>query len=157
MKVAPASFARLNNYDESCEDGLFAIKRDSCFHRLLQISQTNNLINKLNYFHKAVCSLYNVSWSCFVPSVISAVMESNRCAEVSSGVGYPSSGHSHRAVLVLARGGSKGIPLKNIKNLAGVPLIAWVLRAALDSEVVDRQVAYILYIFSYLYFLSFLF
>ncbi len=84
-------------------------------------------------------------------------MESNRCAEVSSGVADPSSGHSHRAVLVLARGGSKGIPLKNIKNLAGVPLIAWVLRAALDSEVVDRQVAYTLYIFSYLYFLSFLF
>uniref|UniRef100_A0A673GA10 N-acylneuraminate cytidylyltransferase n=1 Tax=Sinocyclocheilus rhinocerous TaxID=307959 RepID=A0A673GA10_9TELE len=55
-------------------------------------------------------------------------MESNRCA-----------GQPHRAALILARGGSKGIPLKNIKNLAGVPLIAWVLRAALDSEVVDRQ------------------
>ncbi|XP_050955097.1 N-acylneuraminate cytidylyltransferase B [Labeo rohita] len=64
-------------------------------------------------------------------------MDSNRCAEPNSGVGYPSSGHPHRAALILARGGSKGIPLKNIKNLAGVPLIAWVLRAALDSEVID--------------------
>uniref|UniRef100_A0A8D2LCZ6 N-acylneuraminate cytidylyltransferase n=2 Tax=Varanus komodoensis TaxID=61221 RepID=A0A8D2LCZ6_VARKO len=39
------------------------------------------------------------------------------------------------AALVLARGGSKGIPLKNIKLLAGVPLIGWVLRAALDAGV----------------------
>lgn len=40
----------------------------------------------------------------------------------------------HVAVLVLARGGSKGIPLKNIKMLAGVPLLGWVLRAALNTE-----------------------
>lgn len=60
-------------------------------------------------------------------------------AQVSSGVGCQSSGLPHRAALILARGGSKGIPLKNIKNLAGVPLIGWVLRAALDSGVVDRQ------------------
>uniref|UniRef100_A0A672LQA3 N-acylneuraminate cytidylyltransferase n=1 Tax=Sinocyclocheilus grahami TaxID=75366 RepID=A0A672LQA3_SINGR len=59
-------------------------------------------------------------------------MESNRCT-----------GQPHRAALILARGGSKGIPLKNIKSLAGVPLIAWVLRAALDSEVVDRQLQFI--------------
>ncbi|XP_039521989.1 N-acylneuraminate cytidylyltransferase B [Pimephales promelas] len=70
-------------------------------------------------------------------------MESHRCAQaqpqaqVSSGVASPSSGLPHRAALILARGGSKGIPLKNIKNLAGVPLIGWVLRAALDSGVVD--------------------
>lgn len=44
----------------------------------------------------------------------------------------------HVAALILARGGSKGIPLKNIKMLAGVPLIGWVLRAALDSECFDR-------------------
>ncbi|XP_034020555.1 N-acylneuraminate cytidylyltransferase A isoform X2 [Thalassophryne amazonica] len=41
----------------------------------------------------------------------------------------------HIAALVLARGGSKGIPLKNIKPLAGVPLLGWVLRAAVDSDV----------------------
>ncbi|KAJ8007381.1 hypothetical protein DPEC_G00116920 [Dallia pectoralis] len=43
----------------------------------------------------------------------------------------------HAAALILARGGSKGIPLKNIKTLAGVPLIGWVLRAALDSKQFD--------------------
>ncbi|XP_068444474.1 N-acylneuraminate cytidylyltransferase A [Clinocottus analis] len=46
-------------------------------------------------------------------------------------------GKSHVAALVLARGGSKGIPLKNIKMLAGVPLLGWVLRAAVDSEMFD--------------------
>ncbi|KAG2468873.1 N-acylneuraminate cytidylyltransferase A [Polypterus senegalus] len=43
----------------------------------------------------------------------------------------------HLAALVLARGGSKGIPLKNIKSLAGIPLIGWVLRAAIDSGIFD--------------------
>lgn len=43
----------------------------------------------------------------------------------------------HVAALILARGGSKGIPLKNIKPLAGVPLIGWVLRAAIDSGKFD--------------------
>lgn len=43
----------------------------------------------------------------------------------------------HKAALILARGGSKGIPLKNIKTLAGTPLIGWVLRAAVDSELFD--------------------
>lgn len=40
----------------------------------------------------------------------------------------------HIAAVILARGGSKGIPLKNIRPLAGIPLICWVLRAALDSS-----------------------
>lgn len=44
----------------------------------------------------------------------------------------------HVAALILARGGSKGIPLKNIKMLAGVPLIGWVLRSAVDSGMFDR-------------------
>ncbi|MCJ8748342.1 hypothetical protein PDJAM_G00163920 [Pangasius djambal] len=43
----------------------------------------------------------------------------------------------HKAALILARGGSKGIPLKNVKVLAGVPLIGWVIRAALDCELLD--------------------
>ncbi|XP_029456017.1 N-acylneuraminate cytidylyltransferase isoform X2 [Rhinatrema bivittatum] len=43
----------------------------------------------------------------------------------------------HLACLVLARGGSKGIPLKNIKPLAGKPLIHWVLIAAIESDVFD--------------------
>ncbi|KAJ8245699.1 hypothetical protein GJAV_G00273540 [Gymnothorax javanicus] len=41
------------------------------------------------------------------------------------------------AAVVLARGGSKGIPLKNIKLLAGVPLLGWVTRAAIDAQVFD--------------------
>lgn len=48
-------------------------------------------------------------------------------------------GSPHIAALILARGGSKGIPLKNIKLLAGVPLIGWVLRAALDSGAFQRS------------------
>ncbi|XP_034424783.1 N-acylneuraminate cytidylyltransferase A isoform X1 [Hippoglossus hippoglossus] len=44
-------------------------------------------------------------------------------------------GERHVAALILARGGSKGIQLKNIKTLAGVPLLNWVLRAAGDSAV----------------------
>lgn len=50
----------------------------------------------------------------------------------------PRNDKSHIAALILARGGSKGIPLKNIKMLAGVPLIGWVLRAAVDSGMFDR-------------------
>lgn len=40
--------------------------------------------------------------------------------------------------IIPARGGSKGIPRKNIKHLAGKPLIAWTIQAALDSQVFDR-------------------
>lgn len=36
--------------------------------------------------------------------------------------------------LITARGGSKGIPRKNIANLAGKPLIAWTIQAALASQ-----------------------
>ncbi|XP_071960689.1 N-acylneuraminate cytidylyltransferase-like [Antedon mediterranea] len=45
--------------------------------------------------------------------------------------------NGHFACIILARGGSKGIKLKNIKPLAGQPLISWVLRAAIDSGVFD--------------------
>jgi N-acylneuraminate cytidylyltransferase/CMP-N,N'-diacetyllegionaminic acid synthase len=40
--------------------------------------------------------------------------------------------------LVPARGGSKSIPLKNLKLLGGRPLIAWALEAIAASGVVDR-------------------
>ncbi|KAF1380877.1 hypothetical protein PFLUV_G00168590 [Perca fluviatilis] len=46
-------------------------------------------------------------------------------------------GKRHVAALILARGGSKGIPQKNIKKLAGIPLLGWVLRTAADSDVFD--------------------
>ncbi|XP_071960678.1 N-acylneuraminate cytidylyltransferase-like [Antedon mediterranea] len=46
-------------------------------------------------------------------------------------------GSKHLAAVILARGGSKGIKLKNIKPLAGIPLIGWVLRVVIDSGVFD--------------------
>jgi CMP-N-acetylneuraminic acid synthetase len=39
-----------------------------------------------------------------------------------------------------ARGGSKGIPGKNIKDLFGKPLIAWTIEAAKESKMIDRYV-----------------
>ena len=42
--------------------------------------------------------------------------------------------------LVPARGGSKSIPLKNVKPLGGRPLIEWCLRAIAQSGVADRTV-----------------
>ncbi|MCB1816802.1 MAG: acylneuraminate cytidylyltransferase family protein, partial [Gammaproteobacteria bacterium] len=38
--------------------------------------------------------------------------------------------------VVPARGGSKGLPRKNILDLAGRPLITWTLAAARDSQYV---------------------
>lgn len=40
--------------------------------------------------------------------------------------------------LIPARGGSKGIPLKNIKPLGGRPLIHWALEAACLSEAIEE-------------------
>lgn len=37
-----------------------------------------------------------------------------------------------------ARGGSKGIPRKNIKSIAGKPLIGWTIEAAKKSKFIDR-------------------
>ena len=42
--------------------------------------------------------------------------------------------------LITARGGSKGIPRKNIKLIAGKPLIAWTIEAALHSAMLDAVV-----------------
>lgn len=39
-----------------------------------------------------------------------------------------------------ARGGSKGIPKKNIREICGKPLIAWTIEAALSSRLLDRFV-----------------
>jgi|SRR3989338_5313793 len=39
-----------------------------------------------------------------------------------------------------ARGGSKGIPRKNIKIIAGKPLIAWTIEAAKASKFIDRYI-----------------
>ncbi len=39
-----------------------------------------------------------------------------------------------------ARGGSKGVPGKNIKNLCGKPLIAYTIEAALKADKIDRVI-----------------
>ncbi len=40
--------------------------------------------------------------------------------------------------IIPARGGSKGVPGKNIRLLAGKPLIAWTIEAAKASQALDR-------------------
>jgi len=42
--------------------------------------------------------------------------------------------------LIPARGGSKGIPRKNIREFAGYPLIAWSIAAARQSDLVTRTI-----------------
>lgn len=42
--------------------------------------------------------------------------------------------------LIAARGGSKGIPRKNIKAIAGKPLICWTIEAALRSSLLNAVV-----------------
>ena len=42
--------------------------------------------------------------------------------------------------LITARGGSKGLPRKNVLPVGGKPLIAWTIEAALASRCVSRVV-----------------
>lgn len=42
--------------------------------------------------------------------------------------------------IIPARAGSKGVPGKNIRPIAGLPLIAWSIRQALDVAAIDRVV-----------------
>jgi CMP-N-acetylneuraminic acid synthetase len=42
--------------------------------------------------------------------------------------------------LIPARGGSKGVPRKNIRPLAGKPLIAWTIEVALACRTLDRVI-----------------
>lgn len=42
--------------------------------------------------------------------------------------------------LIPARGGSKGVPRKNVRDIAGKPLIGWTIEAARRSGVFDRIV-----------------
>jgi len=39
---------------------------------------------------------------------------------------------------IFARGGSKGVPRKNIRNLRGKPLIAYAIETGLSSDLIDR-------------------
>lgn len=45
-----------------------------------------------------------------------------------------------RLGVIPARGGSKGIPGKNLADLGGRPLLAWTVRTALESGCLDRVV-----------------
>ena len=48
---------------------------------------------------------------------------------------------SHNLLAIIpARGGSKGIPRKNIKNIAGKPLISWTIDAAKQAECIDKLI-----------------
>ena len=42
--------------------------------------------------------------------------------------------------IIPARGGSKGVPRKNIRMLGNKPLIQWTIEAALKSQLIDRVV-----------------
>lgn len=42
--------------------------------------------------------------------------------------------------LIPARGGSKGVPEKNIRVVGGKPLLAWTIEAAQASKVIDRVI-----------------
>jgi CMP-N,N'-diacetyllegionaminic acid synthase len=42
--------------------------------------------------------------------------------------------------IIPARGGSKGIPKKNIKNLGGKPLLEYTVKAALESKLLSRVI-----------------
>ncbi len=42
--------------------------------------------------------------------------------------------------IIPARGGSKGVPRKNIRSLAGKPLIAWTIEAARQSKLLTRLI-----------------
>lgn len=46
----------------------------------------------------------------------------------------------HILGLIVARGGSKRIPLKNIKPLNGIPLVGYLVRAAKDSKLLNRVI-----------------
>ena len=49
-------------------------------------------------------------------------------------------GRTEVLALIPARGGSKGLPGKNIKPLAGFPLIAYSVAAGLQSKLVTRTI-----------------
>jgi CMP-N-acetylneuraminic acid synthetase len=42
--------------------------------------------------------------------------------------------------VIPARGGSKGLPRKNVLPLAGKPLIAWTIDAALAAKRIDQVI-----------------
>lgn len=47
---------------------------------------------------------------------------------------------NNNIAFIFARGGSKGLPRKNIKNFHGKPLIAWTIKLALESSLFKRVI-----------------
>lgn len=45
-----------------------------------------------------------------------------------------------RVAIIPARGGSKGVPRKNVRPVAGKPLLAWTVEAAVNAKTVDRVI-----------------
>ena len=76
-----------------------------------------------------------------VDSVDSAPSDANSSAERTS----PNSSHrDHLSAVILARGGSRGIPKKNVKPLAGIPLIG----VCLTRSVCARDLIFFVGIFT---------
>lgn len=48
--------------------------------------------------------------------------------------------HTGRVAIIPARGGSKGVPRKNVRDVAGKPLIGWTIEAARAAKSVDLVV-----------------
>lgn len=69
----------------------------------------------------------------------SEVVVSNMLSKMSTNGAAPDQGKRVLA-LITARGGSKGLPRKNVLSAAGRPLIAWTIAAARESSVIDRVV-----------------
>jgi len=53
---------------------------------------------------------------------------------------HPSRGKPHVVAVIPARGGSKGLPGKNVKALGGKPLLAYTIEAATGCPLIDRVI-----------------
>jgi N-acylneuraminate cytidylyltransferase len=49
-------------------------------------------------------------------------------------------GNKKVLAIIPARGGSKGVPRKNIREIAGKPLLAWTIEEARKSKYIDRTI-----------------
>jgi CMP-N,N'-diacetyllegionaminic acid synthase len=69
---------------------------------------------------------------------VTGVGEVNRVSAIEGNLS--NEGSLNTFALIPARGGSKGIPRKNIKLIAGKPLIVWTIEAALRSSLLEAVV-----------------
>jgi N-acylneuraminate cytidylyltransferase len=75
-----------------------------------------------------------------IPFALSRLIHAVHCPEA-RGVYIFGMVHGQSVLgVITARGGSKRMPRKNLRALAGQPLIAWTIDAARKSEVLDRTV-----------------